>query len=108
MEIKVNKTLTVLVAFTVMSCAFGFGGLMGQISYDGLEVRESGIVGLIVGSLVGVLVASALLPVIANQTTTLEADAAGDLETSEEGLIGTWNLLIIVGVMLAIISLALV
>lgn len=70
-----------------------------------VEVIESSIVGLIVGALVGVVVAVALIPTIANQTATLETNA--DLDTSEQTLVGLWPLFIIVGVMMAIIGMAL-
>lgn len=100
-QIQVNKVLTFGIAICVVA---GFAGF-GVTNYD--YANEAGIVGLIVGSLVGVLVASALLPTIANQTAVLETDTAGDLSTGEESLIGTWILLVIVGVMLGIIGLAL-
>jgi len=98
------KYLSVL--FTAM-CVVGFG-LSATFSNDLMvEAEESSIVGMIVGALVGVVVAVALIPTIANQTAALERDTAGDLETAEESLIGLWPLLIIVGVMMAIIGLAL-
>ena len=74
---------------------------------DPIEVCEASIAGMLIGALVGVVVAAALLPIIGNQTTTLETDSAGDFSTSEESLIGLWPTLIIVGVMMAIIGFAL-
>lgn len=71
------------------------------------EFEENGIVGLVVGALVGILVATALLPVIADNINTLEEDTNDNFSQDEEDLIGTWNLLIIVGIMIAIVGLAL-
>ena len=99
-EIRINKLFTFAVGICVLAAFIGAGSTVAP-------VEEQGIVGMVVGALVGVLVASALLPTIANQTVTLETDSAGDLSVGEESLIGTWILLVIVGVMLGIIGLAL-
>ena len=103
---KVFQNKKLVYAFTILS-AFAILGCMASPAVYQPQVEESSIVGLIVGALVGVVVAVALLPTIANQTASLEADTAGDLDTSEEALIGLWPLLIIVGVMMAIIGMAL-
>lgn len=97
-----NRTVFALVAsFVVLGAICGASPLAQDANY------EAGIVGMIVGALVGVVVAVALIPVIANQSATLQTDSAGDLDTSEEALIGLWPLLVIVGVMMGIIGLAL-
>ena len=83
---------------------------VGQVVYeDGMDerVEEANLAKAIVGLLVGIVVATNLLPTIFNQTTTLEADANDDLDASEEGLIGVWPIIIIVGVMMAIIGIML-
>lgn len=72
-----------------------------------VDVEKQSIGGMVVGALVGVVIAVALIPVIANQTADLERDTPEDLDTSEETLVGLWPLLIIVGVMMAIIGMAL-
>jgi len=101
---KYIKLSAIFTALLIMGC---FGQTLLAPSDSQIEASESSIVGMIVGALVGVVVAVALIPTIANQTTTLETDTAGDLDTAEEDLVGLWPLLIIVGVMMAIIGLAL-
>lgn len=102
-----KKNTLLSVAFTLIVCV----AAIGNYAYaDGFEERiegrtEASIPGMIVGALVGVVVAAALLPTIANTTATLEDNT--DLDTAEQTLVGQWTLLIIVGVMLAIIGLAL-
>lgn len=101
-SVTVNKYISIALSFCVLSCFIG-----ASVMSEPAGVNESGIIGLIVGSLVGVVVAVALIPTIANQTATLELDTAGDLDTTEETLIGLWPLLIVLGVMLAILGYAL-
>ena len=90
-----------------LSLAMVFGFCANNFYADAWEERgtnNGSVIGLIVSLVVGVTVASALLPTVFNQTADLEEDTAGDLDTDEEALIGVWNILIIVGVMLAIIG----
>jgi hypothetical protein len=97
-----KKILSAIVGLSLL-CAIGSFALTDQEST--IERYEQSIIGLIVGALVGVVVAVALLPTIANQTNTLKAD--DELTDSEQSLVGLWTLLIIVGVMMAIIGMAL-
>jgi len=71
------------------------------------EAYTSGIIGGVVSLVIGVAVAVAMLPNVFNDTAELEADSAGDLDSSEESLIGTWNVVIIAGIMLMIIGMVL-
>lgn len=73
--------------------------------FKNLEADHASIATFVVAILVGVVVANALIPTIANQTAQLEANT--DLETEEQDLVGIWDLVIIVGVMLMIIKMAL-
>jgi len=68
------------------------------------NAEEQAIAGMIIGALIGVYVASVLLPLIANRTATLESNA--DLDENEQSLVSTWTLFIVLGVMGAIIGMA--
>lgn len=102
-----NQTKIFAMFIGGLLCALGCFAVSGAYVNDPVEVAEASIAGMLVGALVGVVVAGALLPIIGNQTTVLETDSAGDFSTSEESLIGLWPTLIIVGVMMAIIGFAL-
>jgi len=113
-----NKLTKISAVFTAL-LLFGFfaQSIISQTD-EKVEIYNSDIVTLVVGALVGIVVAVALIPTIANQTTTLEDDYqdnatgvstshsgdTGDLDSAEEDLVGLWPLLIIVGVMMAIIG----
>lgn len=90
--------------FAVIASPFGYD-VTEAIHYRNLEVQHSSIATFVVAILVGVVVANALIPTIANQTAQLETNT--DLETEEQDLVGIWDLVIIVGVMLMIIKMAL-
>ncbi len=102
MRISKNMALSVLCSLIIATTMI----VSPAIAVDAL-VEESSIITVMVALVVGVVVATALLPTIFNQTAVLEADTAGDLDTDEEALIGVWNILIIVGVMIAIIGMVL-
>lgn len=68
------------------------------------NVDESSILNLIVYALIGVVIAVALIPTIANQSHLLEINA--ELDGASQTLVGLWPLLVVVGVFLAIIKLA--
>lgn len=87
-----------------LSCLLLTGFLASPVLGQAIDVEQGNIIKLILGIVIGVTVAGALLPGIFNDTATLETDSAGDLDTSEEGLIGVWNILIIVAVMMAIVG----
>lgn len=95
------KIFSVFLSFAVLL------GLTGNVLYESqIDVAQSSLGGAVITLLVGIVVAVNLLPIIFNQTNTLETDAGGYLDTNEESIIGVWNILIIVGVMLAIIGIA--
>jgi len=96
---KAVLAISLISALAILGCGFN------SVTASETGIQEASIVGLVVGALVGVVVAVALLPTIANQTGTLESNA--DLSTAEQGLVGLWPLLIIMGVMMAIIGMAL-
>lgn len=102
-----NKALVSIAISGIMLLAFCGNHVYYEGFEDRYEVHDANIVKLLVGALVGVVVAGALMPIIANQTAVLETDSVGDLSTQEESLIGLWPLLVIVGVMIAIIGFAL-
>lgn len=102
-----TRILSVLASICLLGAFLGSNVYADTFEDRLYNIDESSIAGMLVGALVGVVVAGALLPVIANQTAVLETDSAGDLDTNEETLIGLWPLLIIVGVMMAIIGFAL-
>jgi len=87
---------------------FGFNKKVAEVNYQKIEgslhPEEEAIAGMIIGALIGVYVASVLLPLIANRTATLEAN--DDLDSNEQSLVGTWTLFIVLGVMGAIIGMA--
>ena len=95
-----HKALCSILLAVVTISAFGFSTV-----YEESQYQEGSIIGLVVGALVGIVVAVALIPTIANQTADLEENA--NLSTAEQSLVGLWPLLIIVGVMMAIIGIAL-
>lgn len=100
MNKKVQLLGTVLCTLAVIGCF-----AVNNAFFENQAV-EAGIVGLIVSALIGVIIAGALGPTIFEQIHDLENDTGSHLSTGEENLIGTWTLLIIVGVMMAIISMA--
>lgn len=109
---KMKKTTMLSLVTSVMlltlacvgTVAYGEDFLLrGENYFDGIHTQS--IIGVLVGALVGVVVAVSLIPTIANQTAVLEADD-DNLSASEQQLVGLWPLLIIVGVMLAIIGIA--
>jgi len=61
-----------------------------------IEVKESSFVGGFMGAIVGLLVAVNVVPIIANMTATLEEN--DDLDSSEQALVGTWVLFLIITV----------
>lgn len=85
-------------------------GLIGNVvvgqsqQVEAFEVNESSFIRGIIGLVIGMAVATSLLPNVFNDTATLQADANGDLDPNEEGLIGTWNIVIIAGIILGIIG----
>lgn len=104
--------LGLVVAVAFVGCSVAFVGadyvdfkIAEQEHFKNLELEHASIATFIVAILVGVVVANALIPTIANQTAQLEAN--DDLETAEQDLVGIWDLVIIVGVMLMIIKMAL-
>lgn len=97
---KQRAIFSIIASALLISCFIG-GSVIGQET----DVVESSIGAMVITALVGVVIAVALLPIIANQTATLENDT--NLDTSEQTLVGLWPLLIIVGVMMAIIGFAL-
>lgn len=105
---KNSKAISVISALMFVAVAF-VGVTFASNGYDITEqlvTNEASIVSMVVYLLIGIVVATHLLPTIFNNTAVLETDSAGDLDTNEESLIGTWNILIIVGIMLAIIGVA--
>lgn len=104
-ERKKLKVLSVLCSL-VMCLAFASSVVVSEQYEERYEHYESNLGKGVITLLVGIVIAVNILPIIFNQTTTLETDTAGDLDTNEESLIGTWNILIIVGVMLGIIAIA--
>lgn len=92
------------VACSLMLLAGGIG--YNVVCYNSDQVAyESSIIGLIVTSLVGIVVAGALLPTIANQSTTLAAN--NEIGDTEQTMIELWPLLVTVGIMVSIIAMAL-
>lgn len=68
------------------------------------DINESSVITMVVGALVAVLIAVNLLPIIANNTAELENNT--DLTENEQSLVGTWDILIIIGVMIGIVAMA--
>lgn len=102
MKLLINKPLTVMVCLMFAGISIGVGGFASGIDY---EAHEGGIVGGIIGAFVGILVATTIGPIIFNDTAELERDTAGDLDASEETIVGTWTLFVVLGVMMAVIGL---
>lgn len=110
---KKNAILSLVLSFVMIGAFLGQGlydEVMAQSQLEGFENLEDfetydgNIVKVVVGLLIGVVIATNLLPTVFNQTYALEQDDLGDLDTNEESLIGTWNIIIIAGIMLAIIG----
>lgn len=102
-----------LICFSVIIAGNVYAGEVAIYDFGynqkAVEVRmerntEGAITGMLIGTLIGVFVASVLLPLIANRTATLESN--GDLDSNEQSLVGTWTLFIVLGVMGAIIGMA--
>lgn len=103
-----------LICFSVVIAGNVYAGEVAIYDFGynqkAVEVRmergqdQAGISGMLIGTLIGVFVASVLLPLIANRTATLESNA--DLDSNEQSLVGTWTLFIVLGVMGAIIGMA--
>jgi hypothetical protein len=101
-NISQNKMKLMTVAVSLLFCF----GIVSSIAFSKEVNVDQASVGLIIGGLVTVIVAGALLPLIVNQTAELSANEE-ITGTNMESLIGLWPLLIVVGVMLAIIGIAL-
>lgn len=90
-----------------MACAFACivvtGFYVDDAVYD--NVLESGLVGMIIGALLAVVVAAALLPTIAENTVGLENNNS-DLDSTEQTVIGLWPLFVVLGVALGLIGFA--
>lgn len=99
MRIRINKLLTLFSILTVCGVVLA----PGIVSNTNADIVEAGPM-MIISGLVTVVIAVALLPTIANQTANLETDAAGDLDTTEETLIGLWPLLLIIGIAMTFVG----
>lgn len=118
LEEKYKKNF-VAITVTILLCVVGANAVVGTIVVENWEVgqtfrsifvienekEEGAIAMMLIGALIGVYVASVLLPLIANKTAELEDNS--DLDSGEQDLVGTWVLFIILGVMGAIIGMAL-
>lgn len=102
---KKQMALTSVALSFMMVVAFTGSNLYAE-NYADRIAYESSIASMLILALVGVIIAGALLPIIANQTAVIEADTT-NFSSNEISLIGLWPLLIVVGVMMAIIGFAL-
>lgn len=108
-NISKNNKLTIfaslIMALAVVSSFSASALFYDDTRVDNIIAEEASIGGMVIGLLVGIVIAVNLMPIIANQTASLESNA--DLDSSEQTLVGLWTLLIIVGIMMAIIGVAL-
>lgn len=104
-EIIYKNRKVLSIAFTLAFTFACIGNFVYAESFEDrleYEVYEESLGKIVVSLLLGIVVAVNVLPIIFNQTNTLESNA--DLDTNEQSLVSTWNILIIVGVMMAIIG----
>lgn len=106
METK-NKKIMALALFcaSLMVMGIAVGNVLSADAH--VEIMESSVIGLVVGGMIAVIIAGALLPTIFNQSDNAVDEAEDFNRDTEAALIDLWPLLIVVGVMLAIIGMAL-
>lgn len=103
-EQKLEKHFVLFALFTLFACIGAVtvtadvqleNGVL-TVEYDEGAYDESSFIGAFVGMIVGGLVAVNVLPIFANQTATLEEN--DDLDSNEQGLVGTWTMFVIIAV----------
>jgi hypothetical protein len=104
--------LSLAFVFTTLGCASvvgyeagnGLEGVLESIQIRNKQATESSIISLVIASVVGVVVAGALLPTILSQTAQVQKAFVNG--TAGASLASLWPLMIVVGVFVGIVSLA--
>ena len=118
---KENKKLKIFSVFaTLVVCIGGVAGIAFADQFDAridnhvlfwqleqekqeqLRVEKQSIGGALIGLLMGIIIANAVVPLIANQTADLEGNA--DLDSNEQDLVGLWTTLVILAVTVMIVG----